>query len=81
MKFERQKIDDLTLITPEKYSDNRGIFNRHFCKNLLSEVGINFTVCREIFLKIIKLILSEDFIIKKTIQRGKNNFACHWFNL
>lgn len=44
MRFEKQKISDLFLITPELHSDHRGVFRRSFCENEFKEVGLHFNV-------------------------------------
>jgi len=60
MKFDKQFIKDLIVIKPDIYHDNRGKFNRHFCKEEFLNEGINFTVCQG--------NLSENF--KKHTIRG-----------
>ena len=42
MKFITQKINDLFLIIPDLHSDERGVFRRSFCKEILEKNGVNF---------------------------------------
>jgi dTDP-4-dehydrorhamnose 3,5-epimerase len=40
MIFKELEIKGVYLITPEPYSDNRGVFRRHFCGEEFSRVGL-----------------------------------------
>ena len=40
MIFIKQKINDVFLIKPEPYKDDRGIFRRHFCKKEFKKNGL-----------------------------------------
>jgi len=40
MKFHSQKLTGVFLIEPTSFSDNRGLFRRHFCDSEFSEHGI-----------------------------------------
>jgi dTDP-4-dehydrorhamnose 3,5-epimerase len=40
MKFNEQKLAGVYLIEPEPFSDDRGLFRRHFCQKEFSENGI-----------------------------------------
>jgi len=44
MKFHKQEIEDVFLITPEIFEDDRGFFNRSFCEKELKKYGIEFSV-------------------------------------
>ncbi|MFH1380022.1 MAG: dTDP-4-dehydrorhamnose 3,5-epimerase family protein [bacterium] len=41
MKFTEQKIPGVWIIEQEEYSDERGIFLRHFCQHEYAEHGLN----------------------------------------
>jgi dTDP-4-dehydrorhamnose 3,5-epimerase len=40
MKFYKQKIQGVYLIEPTSFSDDRGVFRRHFCDSEFGEHGI-----------------------------------------
>jgi len=40
MKFHKQKIEDVYLIEPTPFIDERGVFRRHFCDAEFSQQGI-----------------------------------------
>ena len=40
MIFEKQKIQGVYLIKPEHFTDNRGVFRRHFCKKEFKKKNI-----------------------------------------
>jgi len=40
MIFEKQKIQGVYLIKPEPFTDNRGVFRRHFCKKEFKKKNI-----------------------------------------
>ena len=44
MKFKKTKIENLYLISPELFFDNRGIFRRNFCKNEFKKKKITFDI-------------------------------------
>ena len=44
MLFKRQKIKDLILISPQSYTDKRGLFRRIYCLNELKLKKINFKI-------------------------------------
>lgn len=46
MKFHAQKIRGMFLIEPESFSDERGMFRRHFCEREFAAHGIS-TVIRQ----------------------------------
>lgn len=46
MKFYKQKINNIYLIEPEPFIDNRGIYRRHFCQKELKEHSIDFRVAQ-----------------------------------
>ena len=44
MIFQKQKIKDLTLISPQPYTDKRGLFRRVYCLDELKLKKINFNI-------------------------------------
>ena len=44
MNFIPQKVNDHLLIIPDLHDDERGVFRRSFCKEVLKKNGINFNV-------------------------------------
>lgn len=46
MKFHKQKINGVYLIEPEPFTDNRGIYRRHFCQKEFKKHSINFQVAQ-----------------------------------
>jgi len=46
MKFEKLDIEGAYLITIEPYRDDRGTFERRFCKKEFENAGIDFNVCQ-----------------------------------
>jgi dTDP-4-dehydrorhamnose 3,5-epimerase len=44
MKFDATAIDGVVLITPDKFSDERGFFSRIFCAQEFASAGIAFDV-------------------------------------
>ena len=60
MKFIPQAIEDLKLIIPELYKDQRGVFRRSFCIDELKKNRIDF--------KVFQGNISENF--KKHTMRG-----------
>lgn len=44
MKVQQLKIADALLIEQEPYIDQRGEYCRHFCKNQMKELGLEFTI-------------------------------------
>ena len=44
MIFHKQKLSSVCIIEPEPYSDERGLFRRHFCQNEFTEQGIMIDV-------------------------------------
>lgn len=44
MIFKKQKIKDLILISPQPYTDKRGLFRRVYCLNELKLKKINFKI-------------------------------------
>ena len=41
MKFKELYLKESYLISPEPHSDNRGLFNRIFCKDTFSKIGLS----------------------------------------
>ena len=41
MKFKKQKIKGVYLITHNPYNDKRGLFSRVLCKKLFKKIGLN----------------------------------------
>ena len=41
MEFSKTKINDLFILNPNEYVDERGVFYRIYCKNEFSKMGIN----------------------------------------
>lgn len=46
MKFKQQKIKGVYLISPEPFSDNRGIYRRHFCQKEFGDHGLTQRVAQ-----------------------------------
>ena len=46
MNFIPQKVNDHLLIIPDLHDDERGVFRRSFCKEVLKKNGINFNVAQ-----------------------------------
>jgi dTDP-4-dehydrorhamnose 3,5-epimerase len=44
VKFVRQKLQGVYVIEPEPFTDERGLFRRHFCRRELGEHGIDIEV-------------------------------------
>ncbi len=40
MKFSEQKLEEVYLIEPEPYEDERGMLRRHFCQHEFAEYGL-----------------------------------------
>ena len=60
MIFKKTLIEDLIIIEPEMYEDDRGVFRRHFCKEEFSKNSIDSNVLQS--------NISENF--KKHTLRG-----------
>jgi dTDP-4-dehydrorhamnose 3,5-epimerase len=46
LKLIPQVLDGIFILEPDLFADERGIFRRHFCKQELSEVGVEFDVAQ-----------------------------------
>ena len=46
MKFTKLPLEGAYKIELEAFSDERGTFSRHYCKNELAEHGIEFDICQ-----------------------------------
>lgn len=46
MKFIKQKIEEVFLIEPEPYEDDRGLYRRHFCQKEFKNNGLDFIVAQ-----------------------------------
>lgn len=44
MIFKPQELDQVFIIQPELFEDERGLFRRHYCQNEFAEHGIDFSV-------------------------------------
>ncbi len=60
MKFFETKIQDLFIIEPDPFSDNRGIFYRLYCENELKEIGFTQSIVQ----------INHSINIKKGTIRG-----------
>ena len=46
MKFKKQNINNLILIEPEPYSDERGMFRRNFCEKEFKENDLEINIAQ-----------------------------------
>lgn len=46
MKFLKQKINGVYVIAPEPFTDNRGIYRRHFCQKEFKDHLIDFQIAQ-----------------------------------
>lgn len=46
MKFYEQEISGVWVIEAEPFTDNRGVFRRHFCQQEFGERGIETRICQ-----------------------------------
>ena len=44
-KFKKTKIEDLYIIEPKVFGDNRGYFMESYNKKDFEEAGLNYDVC------------------------------------
>ena len=44
MIFKKQKIEDVLIISPEPFTDNRGLLRRHYCQKEFSNAGVDFNI-------------------------------------
>ena len=46
LKFQAQKIPGVYIFESELFTDNRGIYRRHFCKEALEAQGLTADICQ-----------------------------------
>lgn len=76
MKFHAQKIKNVFLIEPEPFTDERGIYRRHFCRKEFKDLNINFRIAQANIVENKKAYTLRGFHFQKPPFREGKLLSC-----